>query len=78
LKGIMWRCRSKDNYWFWPRHAVLQREGEFTDSKSKDWREDIGENTRYYPAGLVIALLIGLTGTAILYPELIVNLVLVP
>lgn len=77
LKGIMWRCRSKHNYWFWPRHAVLQRNGKFTDSNSKDWRDDIGENTRYYPAGMVLALIVAFTGVSIFRPEWIVNLLFV-
>lgn len=73
LKGIMWRVKSKYNWWFWPRHAVLQRDGKFTDSSSKDWRDDIGENTRYWPAGTVPAVIAAIAAVSIFRPEWIVK-----
>ena len=59
LKVIFYRARSPQNYWFWPRHAVLWvSDLGYIDSTKKEWRSKAVPHKLWYPIGLPFVVIV--------------------
>lgn len=49
FQAVFWLVDSKDTKSKFPRHIVLKYKGKYIDSTNRKWRDDIGDNRKWFP-----------------------------